>query len=619
MAQMIPEIPREFSDASQEDLIFNALKKLPDDYYVFHSFSILQARSDGHMLERELDFVVANQNKGILCIEAKAGSHISYQNGQWYYSSGELMPHGGPYHQAESAMWAMKNYLLDSARSDVRGLASKCKMLHAVWFLNVASDAFRTIDFPSEADKAITLTADDLANPLPKIERIFEFQRGNLSNNMSEQDFQILLDHVLCPHFHIMQTPRGEINQLELRFDRLLNEQYRILDFLEEQPSAVINGAAGTGKTMLAVEKARRHSATGDKVLFLCFNRLLRDDLEHKYKENSNLSYREQFKNVDFLTIKQLVYRKTGSHSDYDGLMSWLIECIDSHDGFDYKHVIVDEGQDFGLIEGETDAMSDESGTSSDNCSIIDCLQDAALSAGGTFYLFYDKYQMIQGREGTSYSLPDCIKNSDCRLTLHTNCRNTQAIARTSVSPLREKRGNRSQQVSISTALGLGTGTKPVLHFVADSTDQLNTLSMVLDQLRQAQLRDVVILTVKTLNTTGLTAFQSWRVDPQQSSCASITYRGNTYMVTTCRCFKGLEAEAIILVDLEKRTFIEGSNSLLFYVGSSRAKYQLHLLCNLNQEDCYEVAHALQDVPRRNNKASQRRLLGRVLSAQIAE
>ena len=43
------------------------------------------------------------------------------------------------------------------------------------------------------------------------------------------------------------------------------------MDFLDEQLTAAVNGAAGTGKTMIAVEKARRHAAAGERVLFLCF------------------------------------------------------------------------------------------------------------------------------------------------------------------------------------------------------------------------------------------------------------------------------------------------------------------------------------------------------------
>ena len=41
MAIMYPNKPKEFSINSKEDLMFEALEKLPDTYYVFHSFKIV--------------------------------------------------------------------------------------------------------------------------------------------------------------------------------------------------------------------------------------------------------------------------------------------------------------------------------------------------------------------------------------------------------------------------------------------------------------------------------------------------------------------------------------------------------------------------------------------------
>ena len=43
MAIMIPQKPREISPNSLEDIMFGALEKLPDTYYVFHSFKIVSA------------------------------------------------------------------------------------------------------------------------------------------------------------------------------------------------------------------------------------------------------------------------------------------------------------------------------------------------------------------------------------------------------------------------------------------------------------------------------------------------------------------------------------------------------------------------------------------------
>ena len=62
MAIMIPEKPRDFDPASQEGLIFDALVRLSDDYYVFHSFRITDTR-EGTFHESETDFVIFNHTK----------------------------------------------------------------------------------------------------------------------------------------------------------------------------------------------------------------------------------------------------------------------------------------------------------------------------------------------------------------------------------------------------------------------------------------------------------------------------------------------------------------------------------------------------------------------------
>ena len=44
---------------------------------------------------------------------------------------------------------------------------------------------------------------------------------------------------------------------------------------ISDNPRCLIEGAAGTGKTVLALEYSRRQVKKGNKVLLLCFNRLL--------------------------------------------------------------------------------------------------------------------------------------------------------------------------------------------------------------------------------------------------------------------------------------------------------------------------------------------------------
>ena len=66
MAIMIPEKPIDIPIGSHEDEMFIALSKLPDEYYVFHSFVIIN-NVNGVQYESETDFIVFNPQKGIIC------------------------------------------------------------------------------------------------------------------------------------------------------------------------------------------------------------------------------------------------------------------------------------------------------------------------------------------------------------------------------------------------------------------------------------------------------------------------------------------------------------------------------------------------------------------------
>ena len=59
-------------------------------------------------------------------------------------------------------------------------------------------------------------------------------------------------------------------------------------------------------------------------------------------------------------------------------------------------------------------------------------------------------------------------------------------------------------------------------------------------------------------------------------------------MFTTWRKFKGLEADVVILLDVDKTTFEQG-NVVSFYVGTSRARIKLEIAAILSDDDCKEI------------------------------
>ena len=88
-------------------------------------------------------------------------------------------------------------------------------------------------------------------------------------------------------------------------------------------------------------------------------------------------------------------------------------------------------------------------------------------------------------------------------------------------------------------------------------------------------------------------------------------------MVTTCIRFKGLEADAIIMLDLYNKSF-SGKKGLEFYVGSSRAKLRLDMICELTTEDYYQVVHELdENAPFKEDPDRMRKILGNTFAADV--
>lgn len=557
MAIMIPETPKYFSPASLENVMFESLKLLPDSYYVFHSFRITDI-SENILNENETDFVIFNKTKGVLCIEAKAGA-IRYELGEWLYQSGVPMHNGGPFMQAEQNKWKLINYI--KSRYNLSDILEKCKFLHCVWFPSIYRKDISKINLPSDGNTKLIITKDDLENPLNKIEEIFDIQvRQNLQTNLNEYEVSKLLNEVFCPSFNIFPTSNLENDIKKIIFHRMLDEQISVLNFLNEQKIVAISGAAGTGKTLIAVEKAERLAHSGTKVLFICFNNQLQEFLNKTYACNG----------IDFYTISAFACKICGSSVPNYFKLNNEIENQYLCGTFPYQNIIIDEGQDLGRDEIE------ESGLLNTFKEIVND------SETGSLYIFYDKLQLIQ-----SYLLPKVILEADCKITLFKNCRNTQNIAKTSIKPLNIKFSKMKD--------GAIAGVPAKLHFCSEKNIVIQNLDETLKNFISSEINDIVILTCKTENDSILTDF-----------IIKEKYKGK-YKFTTCRKFKGLEADAVILVDVDIDTFTE-ENKMIYYVGTSRAKFQLEIFTLMDDEECKTVLYNTLQSKSKNIKNPKREL-----------
>lgn len=533
MAVMIPEIPNPFQTRSLEDVMFEALKSLPDSCMIFHSFRLTDVKA-GILNESETDFIIFDRERGVLCLEAKAGA-VSFRDGRWMYGNGTPMRSGGPFRQAAANKWKLMEL---SGNSRLGFLTERIKFLHGVWFPSLSSERIDEIVMPPEADRRIVLGSEALFDAWTCIEHLFSLNvPAGIVTDISDGEFRAVVREILCPKFNIFPPPKFDVDLKHAVFHRMLDEQSGILNFLTEQKSAVINGAAGTGKTMIAVEKAVRHAADGERVLFLCYNSELKKFLVLHYENPL----------IDFMTLDGYVCRLCGvSVSDY-GRAEKKLKDFAAFDSFPYDHVIVDEGQDFGR-----DAV--------ENAKLLHLLHDAVLAdpnSKSSCYVFYDRFQVVQ-----SDRIPGFIRNAECRLTLHKNCRNTENVCRTAMSLLPE--------CGKAEVLRGIAGKIPCIHFCGEKT-YFNALDDVIGGLHRDGIDDIVILTLST----------------ETDSIVSGSIRNGVYgecRFMSCRKFKGLEADAVILVDFTELTVI--NDAMLFYVGASRARIRLEIMTTMDNESC---------------------------------
>lgn len=543
---MFPSIPKDFSDASAEGIMFDALAKLPDTYYVFHSFVIVTVKN-GKVYESETDFVIFHPNKGILCIEAKNGQ-VDCKKGEWFYGSGKKMKKNGPFEQARLNKWKLSEYMIEH---NMAGILSHCKLMHAVWFPAISRKKFQGKPLPPDADIKLMLTRDSYDNLETEISNIFDILLpGNIETNLSQQEINRIVEELLAPSFDLISIAEMTKDYNAQVFERMLKEQKALINYLDEQNNAIINGMAGTGKTVLAVEKARRSAEKGEEVLFLCYNAFLRDHLREAYP----------IENVKYYTIDALACAlcktKTANYGQLkDRLYDYYVEG-----DFPFQHIIIDEGQDFGQ-----ERMEDEELITLLKANVVDDEKN------GTFYLFYDRNQMIQSRK-----MPEYISDADCKLTLYRNCRNTENIAITAMRML----GSDKKPKLIDGTL---PGELTEVTTTSDVDDTVLRINQIIEQNYQDGYKNIVILTCKTESNSCI---------KREVSGGIYRYNRKTAKFTTCRKYKGLEAEVIILVDVDEKMINEDFSQIM-YVGASRAKYRLYVIANMSDDACEGVVQRL--------------------------
>ena len=273
MSKMIPAQWHDRTPRS-EQRVFSLLQNDPqtEDWVVLHSLNLKQSGTQPY---GEIDFVVLIPGAGVFCLEVKGG-RVACKNGTWTTTdaSGSTFPlKRSPYSQAQEGMHEVRKSLEE--RLDRVPEFYKVPFGYAVVFTDVEAPPPEIGTEPWEVIDQHSLNAGFASNLLKAAKH--QRARHHIHSSPAEPQSTLVrrMRDALRPDFERIVARATIVNDSERRLLTLTEEQYHVLDLLGDNPRCLFEGAAGTGKTLLALEFARRCAKAGDRVLLICFNRLL--------------------------------------------------------------------------------------------------------------------------------------------------------------------------------------------------------------------------------------------------------------------------------------------------------------------------------------------------------
>ena len=522
--RMVPSAPHE-TGSQAEKRVFERLRHVLDDSWVAcHS---LKPTRHPHKRFPEIDFVLCGP-EGLYVLEVKGG-RVACRDGVWRYEDryGRAAESWeGPFRQAETALHG----LMDDLRASLRaGILDRFTVGYGV--------VFPDCEFASESaewDRAMVADGRASRDLEGWLRRLFAYWRDRHGRAAGPDEGSLAtLQEYLRPDVDTPSTEadvplHDQVEDIRRRVERLTEDQMRMADVADANPRVLCAGGAGTGKTFLAERLARKWAGAGAQVALVCRSPWLRHFLASRLSAPGIT--------VSLIDGVRLDCRRAGL-ARFDAL-------------------IVDEGQD--LFENR-------------------CLETLAgvLSGGlesGRWCWFHDlnNQSLIHCFEPEARARLESL--APVRMPLRINCRNTRAILEWIQGALGADLGVR----------GVGAGPAVRGQTAANRRDSAERVAREIEELVDVgglAPGSVTILSPFDLAESSIAAMtpdaaqRVRRLDEYSMRSA----RGNKVGFARIDEFKGLENEAIIVVDLPAPSEVNG-NGAAHYVAMSRARSVLSLV-----------------------------------------
>jgi superfamily I DNA/RNA helicase len=410
-----------------------------------------------------------------------------------------------------------------------------------------------------DIDKKVVYDAIDTERPMKAyLERLADHwrrrtidQRGRPPKDLTPQQV-IQCVAAIRPDFDLRVSLRAAVGVAKKELLRLTEEQFSVLDGLVDNPRVIVRGGAGTGKTLLAVEEAKRAAAHGSRVIYCCFNKGLAEHVSMVLADGPRVTVETIHGFMGSIVRRAGLEHRVGAAAQgdlYETILPDLAtEALLDGDGPPFDVLICDEGQDL-LRPAYLDVL---------DCAVVGGLRS------GSWRLFLDPLQDIF--EASDQSQVQRLRElgpAQYRLTV--NCRNTAPIA-------------------VGTGLLAGMAATEVMNVTGPEVEYLwyesdsqlrkslaNSVNRVLSE--RIDSRDMVILSPRRFDRSAVR-------DGLQKVGARLVNdsipRPGELRFMTIHSFKGLESDVVFLIDIDDLEAPASRSAV--YVGASRARAILYVL-----------------------------------------
>jgi len=541
MARLIPSDVARLSLAGADDPELETLarlaKELPNEYAVFHSLHWSSASKRATRFG-EIDFVIVNRAGEILVIEQKNGALEETDQGlfKWYGQ------------RAKS---------LDSQiQRNISGIRDKFSAQHG-------SDSGLNIDYliycpeyrvvkvnAAGVDMNRTVDAVAKANLAKRIQKLLG------PGDTQDTDREAAVLGFFNQTFAVVPDVSAYVASHQQVFTQMVEGLAEVVDKLEFSPFHLrVIGTAGAGKSQLTVRLCEQALAAGSRPLLLCFNRPFADRLRPLVPAGTttNTYYGFCTEVAERLGL-EIDFSEMGETKGFWRNVQDHIVAADIADSEKYDYLVVDEGQDF-----EQDWVEILRLFLVDDASIV-WLEDPLQTLRHTEPVHLPDF--VTYRETSNFRSPETIATF-IKKSLDVDFEQRNALP------------------------GLGVA----LHSYAEPTAQVQLVAERVKELKKAgfQNDEIVIVSCRGMASSAFQEVDRLGTLAIRRFTGNYDYQGNQvytdgeiYFDTIYR-FKGQQAPAIILVDIDETLGETDFARHVLYCGMTRPTVRLELVV---KEDC---------------------------------